>query len=71
VGTLLVVINQGDALARGSIDGALALRIGLTFLVPFLVSTSSSIAAIDGQRRQMSGQPCSPVSTNRVRRADD
>jgi len=46
VGTLLMLINHGDALWRGEVGGWRMLRIGLTYLVPFTVSTLSSTAAI-------------------------
>jgi len=50
VGSLLTVINHGDGLARGIADPNLAWQIGLTFLVPFLVSTLSGVAVIRAQR---------------------
>lgn len=46
VGALLVAINHGDALLRGNVDGHRLLRIALTVLVPYLVSTFSSVGAI-------------------------
>jgi len=46
VGTILVIINHGDALLHGSIDTARVLRIILTYMVPYLVSTTSSVSAI-------------------------
>jgi hypothetical protein len=43
VGTVLNLINQGDALVRGApLDW---LKIVLTFLVPYLVSTHGAVAA--------------------------
>ena len=42
VGTLLVLINQGDALITGRID---VLKALLTYLVPFGVSIYSAAAA--------------------------
>jgi hypothetical protein len=39
VGTLLVAINQGDALLDARWSGALAWKIPLTYLVPFVVAT--------------------------------
>jgi len=50
VGTILVAINHGGRVTSGSIDGGLAVQIGLTFLVPFVVSMVSSVAAISGHR---------------------
>ena len=46
VGTLLTFINQGDRLLRGEFDSTMAWKIGLTFLVPFLVATVSGAAVI-------------------------
>ena len=39
VGSILVAINQGDALLAGRWDGALAWKVPLTYLVPFVVAT--------------------------------
>ena len=39
VGTVLLAINQGDALLAGRWDGALAWKAPLTYLVPFVVAT--------------------------------
>ena len=46
VGPVLVAINQGDVLLRGGLDIICMLKIGLTFMVPYLVSTFSSVAAL-------------------------
>jgi len=46
VGTLLIVINHGDVLARGELDRTLLLKMALTPLVPYLVSTCSSVSAM-------------------------
>lgn len=46
------MINQGDALIRGEFDSTMALKIGLTFLVPFVVATISGAAAIRVQMRR-------------------
>lgn len=46
VGALLVAINHGDVLLHGEIDGGRALRMGLTVLVPYAVSTLSSVQAL-------------------------
>jgi hypothetical protein len=43
VGTALNLINQGDALLTGS--GVRWGRLGLTYMVPFLVSTHGALAA--------------------------
>jgi hypothetical protein len=39
VGTLLLIINQGDVLLSASWPHALLWKIPLTYLVPFLVAT--------------------------------
>lgn len=49
VGALLTVINHGDQLIRGAIDWTLAWQVGLTFVVPFLVATTSAAAAIQSR----------------------
>lgn len=46
VGAILVAINHGDALLAGEVDRTRWLRIGLTVLVPYLVSTASSVGAL-------------------------
>jgi len=46
VGAVLITINHGDALLRGDVDRARILKIGLTLLVPYCVSTYSSVAAL-------------------------
>ncbi len=46
VGSVLVGINHGDAILRGDVDGGRLLRIALTVVVPYLVSTFSSVGAI-------------------------
>jgi len=39
VGTLLLVINQGDVLLGAEWPGALVWKAPLTYLVPFIVAT--------------------------------
>lgn len=45
VGTALVVINQGNRLLAGEWTTEIALKIVLTYLVPYCVSTYASVAA--------------------------
>jgi hypothetical protein len=52
VGTVLVAINHGDALLRGDFSLGRGLRIVLTVMVPYCVSTYSSVGAILEQRRE-------------------
>jgi hypothetical protein len=46
VGSILIAINHGDALLEGDVDGARLLKMGLTALVPYAVSTLSSVSAL-------------------------
>ncbi len=45
VGSLLILINQGDVLLRGSITSLVILKMCLTYMVPFCVSTISALSA--------------------------
>lgn len=51
VGSLLLAINHGDAILRGDVSTSRALRMVLTVVVPYLVSTFSSVGAIRELRR--------------------
>ncbi|MGE3857646.1 MAG: nitrate/nitrite transporter NrtS, partial [Dehalococcoidia bacterium] len=44
VGSTLLAINQGDALLAGHLPAALWWKVPLTYLVPYLVSTSGALA---------------------------
>ena len=46
VGAILTAINQGDALARGDITMERILRIALTIMVPYVVTTLASVDAL-------------------------
>jgi len=49
VGAILIAINHGDALLAGEISMGRVLKMALTALVPYCVSTASSVSAIRGQ----------------------
>lgn len=51
VGAILILINQSDALLEGDITASLLWRMGLTVMVPYLVSTLSSVGAMRSQQR--------------------
>jgi hypothetical protein len=51
VGAVLIAINHGDALLAGDVDLRRLLRMGLTVLVPYVVSTLSSVGATLALRR--------------------
>lgn len=46
IGALLIAINHGDALLRGELGPLRLAKMALTVLVPYLVSTASSVAAM-------------------------
>ena len=51
VGAVLITINHGDALLAGELDLRRLLKMGLTVLVPYVVSTLSSVGATLAARR--------------------
>ncbi len=48
VGALLIAINHGDAILAGELGAGRLLKMGLTTLVPYVVSTLSSVSATRG-----------------------
>ena len=46
VGTILVAINQGDALLGGGLPAEAMWKVPMTYLVPYCVSTYASVAAV-------------------------
>ncbi len=46
VGLLLIAINHGDAIVRGDVTLGRAFRMLLTVMVPYFVSTASSVGAL-------------------------
>ena len=51
IGTVLFLINQADVVFAGRATGATWIRIGLTYLVPFVVANYGILV---GSRRQES-----------------
>lgn len=51
VGLLLILINHSDAIFSGHVTFSRFLRMLLTVLVPYTVSTLSSVGALMEQRR--------------------
>jgi hypothetical protein len=51
VGAVLIGINHGGALLRGDVSADRLVQIALTLLVPYCVSTFSSVAAMRGNLR--------------------
>jgi hypothetical protein len=52
VGAVLIAINHGDALLAGEMTRGRWWKAGLTVLVPYCVSTLSSVGAIRDAERQ-------------------
>jgi hypothetical protein len=52
VGAILIAINHGDALLAGEIGSARGLKMALTVLVPYAVSTLSSVGALRSTERE-------------------
>ena len=46
VGTILVAINQGDAILNGEFTPEFAWKVPMTYMVPYLVSTYASVSSI-------------------------
>ena len=46
VGSILIAINHGNAIANGTVDSTRIIQMLLTLLVPYCVSTASSVGAI-------------------------
>lgn len=46
VGAILIAINHGDAILRGTITPARIAKMVLTVMVPYCVSTLSSVGAL-------------------------
>jgi hypothetical protein len=58
VGSILIAINHGDAILRGDLPPGRLFRMGLTVLVPYVVSTLSSVGAM----REMGNKLPRPMS---------
>jgi hypothetical protein len=50
VGSILIVINHGNALVDGTVGTTRLIQMMLTVLVPYCVSTASSVGAVMDQR---------------------
>ncbi|MEW6581340.1 MAG: nitrate/nitrite transporter NrtS [Actinomycetota bacterium] len=45
VGAVLSLVNQGGRVLHGDVDPVLGVRLGLTFIVPFVVANVGAITA--------------------------
>ena len=57
IGTLLIVINHGDAILRRDWSVPRLLRMALTVMVPYCVSTASAVGALRERSRHGQGAP--------------
>ncbi len=57
VGTILISINHGYAIVHGQVTGGRVWQMCLTVLVPYTVSTLSSVGAMrEMERRRVTGE---------------
>ena len=57
VGAILIAINHGDALLAGDVSTERLWKMGLTVLVPYTVSTLSSVGALRSVAQQGTPSP--------------
>jgi len=50
VGSVLIAINHGDAILSGTVTRTQLVKMGLTVVVPYVVSSWSSVLAMRGAR---------------------
>lgn len=55
VGAVLIGINHGDVILRGEVEPARYLKMALTVMVPYAVSTLSSVQALRGRPSSSAG----------------
>ena len=55
VGSILIAINHGNAIVEGTVDATRIFQMVLTMLVPYCVSTASSVAAVLDHRAETAG----------------
>ena len=56
VGSILIAINHGNAIANGTVDSTRVVQMLLTLLVPYCVATASSVGAILDHRSDAAQQ---------------
>lgn len=57
VGSVLIVINHGNAIVAGTVDTTRIVQMLLTLLVPYCVSTASSVGAVMEHHEESHGSP--------------
>lgn len=53
VGNVIALINHGDRMIQGTMDGLAWFKCVLTFLVPYSVSTYSSVMAVRDRMQRL------------------
>ena len=53
VGVILIAINHGDRMMQGAMTATDWIKCALTFLVPYCVSTYSSVMAVRDQTQRI------------------
>lgn len=71
VGALLIAINHGEKILSGQITRFSVLQICLTVTVPYLVSTSSSVATLKAMMSEESERPASDSKQETVLRREN
>jgi len=61
VGLVLITINHGDAILHGHVSRAQVIQMALTALVPYVVSTLSSVGALRERQEKLERQNPSPA----------
>jgi hypothetical protein len=52
VGAILITINHGDAILAGTVDTPRMWKMALTLMVPYCVSTLSSVGALRAAQKE-------------------
>ena len=68
VGLILITINHSDAILHGDLNSTRLFKMALTVMVPYIVSTLSSVGALrdrngDSARKNVSGPKATQIST--------
>ena len=56
VGLVLITINHSDAILHGHVSGGRVFQMALTALVPYVVSTLSSVGALRERNEKLRAQ---------------
>jgi hypothetical protein len=64
VGAVLIAINHGDAILAGELTGTSYLKMGMTVVVPYVVSVLSSVGAM--VQAEDSESPAPAAATERA-----